>query len=579
MSYELMFQKAVELHQNGALNEAEQIYRQILETAPDNADVLNLLGLVAQAKGIHAEAAGYFYKAARNAPKHFPIFFNLAVSLGALGKYLEATEAYQKVLQLKPDCKEACYGLGNIYWQQNNTDKAAEYFQKALDIDADYIEALTNLAEIKNDTAQLEKIAENNVQALYYLGRRAFIAKDYAKAADYLQKADSLAEDDEIKSMLGESLLATDNKSTALKLFYQANIINPHNLTALINIADLEAEARNFKEAEKFYKKAIEIDFNNLRAHANYAEMLCRNKRLLEALEEYRQAVIISPETPELLYNLSLILKNLEEYEQALDLMFHAFYMAPEHIDWSLNLAETIILFNQKAPEKAKKISENWYEKMPENIVTQHLWAVLNGKPSKVEKEYNRLLFDTFAPTYEQTLKNIEYKVVDKIAELYAPLNGKILDLGCGTGLAADKLHSAENEFTGIDISENMLKIAELKGTYKALKQADLVEYLQKTTDKYNTILAADVFCYFGDLTDIFKLCHPTELIFSVESDSSIETFMVQANGRYKHNPLYIRRLLSDAGYTEIDMTETVLRNEQGIEVLGCLFRCLTLGG
>ena len=28
MSYQLMFQKAVELQQNGALNEAEQIYRQ-----------------------------------------------------------------------------------------------------------------------------------------------------------------------------------------------------------------------------------------------------------------------------------------------------------------------------------------------------------------------------------------------------------------------------------------------------------------------------------------------------------------------------------------------------------------------
>lgn len=572
-----MFQKAVQLHQNGALNEVEQIYRQILETAPDNADVLNLLGLVAQAKGIHTEAAGCFYKAAQNAPKHFPIFFNLAVSLGALGKYLEATEAYQKVLNLKPDCKEAYYGLGNICWQQNNTDKAAEYFQKALDIDADYTEALTNLAEIKNDTAQLEKIANNNVQALYYLGRRAFNAKEFSKAADYLSKADSLSEDDEIKSMLGEALLATGDKATAFKLFYQANIINPHNLTALINIADLEAETRNFKEAEKFYKKAIEVDFNNLRAHANYAEMLCQNKRLLEALEEYRQAVIISPETPELLYNLSLILKNLEEYEQALDLMFHAFYMAPEHTDWSLNLAETIILFNQKAPEKAKKISENWFEKMPENIVTQHLWSVLNGKPSKVEKEYNRLLFDTFAPTYEQTLQNIEYKVVDKIAELYAPLKGKILDLGCGTGLAADKLHSNDNEFTGIDLSENMLKIAELKGTYKELKQADLLEYLQKTTNQYNTILAADVFCYFSDLSDIFKHCHPTELIFSVESDTNTKTFEVQANGRYKHNPLYIHQLLLDAGYTEIDMTETVLRKEQGIEVIGYLFRCLSL--
>ena len=48
-----MFEKAVDLHFSGALNEAEQLYRQILETAPNNADVLNLLGLIAQQRGFH----------------------------------------------------------------------------------------------------------------------------------------------------------------------------------------------------------------------------------------------------------------------------------------------------------------------------------------------------------------------------------------------------------------------------------------------------------------------------------------------------------------------------------------------
>ena len=51
MSYEMMFHNAVGLHEAGRLDEAETIYRQILETAPEQPDVLNLLGLVAQAKG------------------------------------------------------------------------------------------------------------------------------------------------------------------------------------------------------------------------------------------------------------------------------------------------------------------------------------------------------------------------------------------------------------------------------------------------------------------------------------------------------------------------------------------------
>lgn len=572
MSYQLMFQKAVELQQNGALNEAEQIYRQILETTPQNADVLNLLGLIAQSKGIHYEAANYFYKAIENAPKHFPIYFNLAVSLGALGRYVEAIEAYHKVLELKSDCKEAYLGLGNLYWAQNKTDEAKDAFKKALDIDDKYIEAETNLAELENDTETLRKISTDNPQAMYYLGRRAFNERNFPKAAEYLQNADNLIIDDEIKTILGETFLALKKDTEALQKFYQAVQINEHNVTTLVNIADLEAQNRNFKEAEKYYHKAIDADSRNLRAHANYANMLCQNKRTLEALEEYRNAVIISPQSPELSYNLALILKSLEEYEQALDLMFHAFYLDSSHTDWSLNIAETLIMFHEKAPEKAKKICENWYEKMPENPVVKHLWAALNQKTDAQENEYNRLLFDTFADTYEKTLQDINYAVVDKIAELYAPFKGKILDLGCGTGLSGAKIKTPENEIYGVDISENMLKIATAKNVYNKLINQDILSYLQNNDITFDCALAADVFCYFGDLKPIIEALSPTRLIFSIESNEKVENFILQPNGRYQHNPEYIKQILQNAGYKNVTATPLVLRKENGKDVPGYIF-------
>ena len=572
MSYQLMFQKAVELQQNGALNAAEQIYRQILETAPDNADVLNLLGLIAQSRGIHNEATDYFYKAIANAPQHWPIFFNLAISLGALGKFVEAAEAYQKVLTLKPDCKEAHLGLGNIYWAQNNQDAAKEQFSAALKIDSDYTEAAINLAELTNDTTSLEKLSVANPQALYYLGRRAFNDRDFTTAVTYLSKADTLTDDDEIKSLLGEAEQASDQKEQAQKHFYQALNLNPHNLTALMNLADMETDSRNFSEAEKLYKRGIEIAPDNLRLHANYAEMLCRSKRTVEGLEEYRQAILIAPQTPELSYNLSLILKSLEEYEQALDLMFHAFYLAPEHTDWSLNIAETLVLFYEKAPEKARKICENWYQKMPENTVVSHLWSALNQQTAANETEYNRILFDNFAATYEQTLQNLNYDVVAQIAALCGPLAGKILDLGCGTGLVAAKLKNQQNMFIGVDLSANMLEIARCKNIYAELHQADILDYLRKNSQSFDWVTAADVFCYFGDLRPILASISPQNLIFSVETTDKTEKFAIQPNGRYKHNPAYLNLLLENLGYTQIQRRDIILRRENGQDVSGTLF-------
>ncbi len=60
MSYDLILRQALKLHDEGRLDEAERLYRQILETAPDHPVVLNLLGLVAQSKGLHEQAVSFF---------------------------------------------------------------------------------------------------------------------------------------------------------------------------------------------------------------------------------------------------------------------------------------------------------------------------------------------------------------------------------------------------------------------------------------------------------------------------------------------------------------------------------------
>jgi predicted TPR repeat methyltransferase len=161
---------------------------------------------------------------------------------------------------------------------------------------------------------------------------------------------------------------------------------------------------------------------------------------------------------------------------------------------------------------------------------------------------------------------------VDKIAELYAPLKGKILDLGCGTGLAAQKLKTADNQFIGVDISEKMLDLARQKNIYTELHQADILDYLHDSHPDFAYIIAADVFCYFGDLRQILAACAPTRLIFSAETDSTAEKFTVMANGRYKHNPQYLELLLHNSGYTKVTKTELILRRENGKDVNGCIF-------
>ena len=66
MSYDTLLQQGLKLHQQGNLDAAEQIYRQVLQTVPNQPKILNLLGLIAQSKNLHEEAAAYFEKAIAN---------------------------------------------------------------------------------------------------------------------------------------------------------------------------------------------------------------------------------------------------------------------------------------------------------------------------------------------------------------------------------------------------------------------------------------------------------------------------------------------------------------------------------
>jgi tetratricopeptide (TPR) repeat protein len=57
----------------------------------------------------------------------------------------KAIKHYRTALELKPDCAEAHFNLGLVYFQQGLTKKAREEFEEALRIDPGYGKARESL--------------------------------------------------------------------------------------------------------------------------------------------------------------------------------------------------------------------------------------------------------------------------------------------------------------------------------------------------------------------------------------------------------------------------------------------------
>ena len=577
MSYDLMFQQALALHEQGRFDEAENLYRQILQTAPNNPDVLNLLGLVAQAKSVHNEAIELFYQAIRKAPTHAPFYFNLALSLDMWGKPYEAIDAYQKALKLKPDIKEAWNNIGNIYNSLKDKPQAASAYQKAIELDANYIEPQVNLAHLNHNIEELKNLSHkypDDALSFYFLANEFYNRQDLEQAEENIIKAEQNAPTDaDIKNLYGLILLAKKQPPKAKNYFQKALVLNPQNISALINLANQETADFEYEQAEKHYKRALELSPQDLDAHINYADFLYRQHRLPEALEEYRSAVIINPAQPEISNNLGIILKDVGEYEEALGLFFNAFNQAPQTEEFSVNIAETLTLLYEKDSEKAKKIAQNWYKLAPNNTFAIHTKAALTGeKDLENTKIYAEKLFDNFADNYELVLQKLDYGVVRSLRNFTGNVQGCVVDLGCGTGLAGLAYKTSSTELIGVDISEKMLQRAKEKGIYKELIKSDISAYLQNKPQA-DLFIAADVFNYIGELSEIFKAIAPHKLAFSTENLQSEEDYVLQTNGRFAHTPKYIKECLEKAGYKNIESQETILRTENGQAVRGTLWK------
>ncbi|MBI3222259.1 MAG: tetratricopeptide repeat protein, partial [Nitrosomonadales bacterium] len=105
-------QTAVGHQQAGRLPQAEAIYRQILQAAPNHPDALHLLGLIAHQVGKHEIAVELISKALVFVPNYAEAHNNLGVALNDQGKPDEAVACYRRALRLKPDYVEAHYNLG-----------------------------------------------------------------------------------------------------------------------------------------------------------------------------------------------------------------------------------------------------------------------------------------------------------------------------------------------------------------------------------------------------------------------------------------------------------------------------------
>jgi len=197
---------------------------------------------------------------------------------------------------------------------------------------------------------------------------------------------------------------------------------------------------------------------------------------------------------------------------------------------------------------------------------------------------YVAALFDQYAPKFDKALvDDLNYRgpqVLLKAVLAACPAGRRparfrrAIDLGCGTGLAAQEFTALVDEFIGIDLSSGMIERARATGLYARLDVDDMLHGLRAEDDaSADLVMAADAFVYVPDLaplvTEAARVLQPLGLLaFTVEAHSG-DGIVLGRSLRYAHSAVYLRKTLEDAKLAVCAITPTSTRTEAGDPVPG----------
>jgi predicted TPR repeat methyltransferase len=354
------------------------------------------------------------------------------------------------------------------------------------------------------------------LEALQSLGRISFENGDLEAACYFLGEALQIAPDFvEGLHLRGIALMRLGQNAAALVCLDQAVNLAPHFHEAILNRATLLLEMGQPGDALAGFDRLLSLDPGNAVAWNNRGNALVALGRLEEGAAAYDRALAIDP--------------NLETAGQ------NRFYAL-------------------LALRKVDRI------------------------PAFAARE----AFDRVAQNYDQTvLRDLAYRGPEHLRALAGRVLGKlvpprrILDLGCGTGLAGECFKDATGggRLDGVDISPLMIEEARKRGIYDQLLVADFESFLAAPGPSYGLILCADALVYVGDLAPTFtgvanRLEPGGVFLFTAEAKRGGGWELTDAN-RFRHSASYLQTEAQRAGLSWLDLMECTPRYERGEPVAG----------
>ncbi|MEW6634411.1 MAG: sulfotransferase [Pseudomonadota bacterium] len=195
--------KALQLHQAGRRQEAEGLYRQVLERQPNHAGALHFLGLLLHQTGRSDEGLGLIEQSVTLQPENADFLNNMGTVMRDLGRVPAAVDFFRGAVDIRPDQLAARDNLGSSLTQLGQLEAAEEIYRGTIGRNPFHARARIGLAETLQEAGRLDdaigvfrealSIRPKDAELLYGLGVAMMEKGKLDEAADLARQALAVA--------------------------------------------------------------------------------------------------------------------------------------------------------------------------------------------------------------------------------------------------------------------------------------------------------------------------------------------------------------------------------------------------
>lgn len=280
-----MMARATLLHRSGKMGEASDLYQQVLLRAPDFAEALYRLGLIAHLAGRLDEAATYLRRAIQKDERQPSFFFGLGLILQDQGEQGETEKCFRQTLALKPDFAPAYNHLGLVLQSGPRFEEALQCFRDAVRCNPGYARAHNNLGHLLKAHGEFQ-------EALACFREAVRLKPDYFLAF----------------SNLGQTLQALGDMAGAEESYRRAVQLNPGDYQANSRLGWVQIVQMKLDDAEHALRRAVELESESVTDLTHLGHVLREQGRMEESAAVYEKALALNPDNLQALLGVCLML-------------------------------------------------------------------------------------------------------------------------------------------------------------------------------------------------------------------------------------------------------------------------------